>query len=55
MLGRGKKKQEVLLPSKEKKRATPAEVRANDQATGQQGRASAAAVRSSYSFSSAAN
>ncbi len=50
--GRGKKKEETLLPPKEKKRASPAEIRAENQAMGQQGKASAAAVRGSYGFSS---
>ncbi len=49
--GRGKKKDERLLPPKEKKKASQAEVRAENKATGQQGKALAAAVRSSYGYS----
>ncbi len=55
MLGsrRGKKKDkdQPSLQQKEKKRVLQAEVRAEDKATGQQGKASAASVRVSYGFS----
>ncbi|MCP4603202.1 MAG: hypothetical protein GY847_22255 [Proteobacteria bacterium] len=50
--GRGKKREEALPPPKEKPRAMQAQIRAENQATGQQGMASAAAARASYGLSS---
>ncbi len=52
---RGKKQGEALPPPKEKKRASPAEIWADDKATGQEGKVSAAVIRSSYGYSSMVN
>ncbi|MCP4548475.1 MAG: hypothetical protein GY835_18615 [bacterium] len=49
------KKEEVLPPPKEKKKASQAEIRADNKAVGQQGQASAAVIRSSYGYSSVAS
>ncbi len=48
--GKGKKKKEPLLV-KEKKGTSAAEVWADNKATGQQGKASAASVRAGYGLS----
>ncbi len=47
----GKKKDERLPLPKEKKKASPAEVQADNKATGQRGKASVAATRVSYGYS----
>ncbi len=49
--GKNGKKKEVVKESKEKKPASHAETRADDQATGQQGLASIVAARASHSQS----
>ncbi len=51
----GKKKEELLPPPKEKKKASQAEIQADNKATGQQGKASAAIICGSYSYSSISN
>ncbi len=56
MPGSGKGKKKVQPPPvKEKKGPSPAEIRAENRATGQQGKASAASVRAGYGLSTICN